>query len=197
MLNMQWWFDVSHVYRLGEIGWTDRQTGQMLEAMTIPHRPSMAEGWKAHYSICNYNPKCYHWTSPGLKFSRTYHNENLNWKSHCDKIANNISRAVGVLNRLKHFLPEPIRILLYNSMIVSHINYCILVWGGYEYLRIFKLQKKDIRIISISKYNAHSGPLFKHLNLLQIEDIWRLNELKFYYKYENRLLPDYFKRRKE
>ncbi len=31
-------------------------------------------------------------------------NENLNWKSHCDKIANNISKAVGVINRLKHTL---------------------------------------------------------------------------------------------
>ncbi len=49
-------------------------------------------------------------------------------------------------------------------MIVSHINYCILAWG-YEYSRIFKLQKKTIRIISISKYNAHSEPLFKQLNL--------------------------------
>ncbi len=59
------------------------------------------------------------------------------------------------------------------------------------------IQKKAIRIISISKYNAHSEPLFKQLNLLKIEDILRLNELKFYYKYENGLLPDYFKKTKE
>ncbi len=78
-------------------------------------------------------------------------------------------------------------------MIVSHINYHILAWG-YEYSRIFKLQKKAIRIISISKYNAHSEPLFKKFNLLQIEDMLRLNELKLYYKYENRLLPDYLKK---
>ncbi len=64
-------------------------------------------------------------------------NENLNWKSHCDKIANNISKVVGVINRLKHFLPETIRILLYNSKIVSLINYCILAWG-YEYSKILE-----------------------------------------------------------
>ncbi len=51
-------------------------------------------------------------------------------------------------------------------------------------------------MISISKYNAHSEPLFKQLNLLKIEYILRLNKLKFYYKYENGLLPDYFKKNK-
>ncbi len=56
-------------------------------------------------------------------------NDNLSWKSHCDKIANNISKAVGGLNRLKHFLPEAIKIFLYNSIIVSDINYCIWAWG--------------------------------------------------------------------
>ncbi len=55
-------------------------------------------------------------------------NENLSWKPHCDKISNNISKSIGVLNRLKHFLPEKIRIMLYDSMIVSHMNYCILAW---------------------------------------------------------------------
>ena len=30
-------------------------------------------------------------------------NENMNWKSHIDKIANKISRSIGILNRLKHF----------------------------------------------------------------------------------------------
>ncbi len=55
-------------------------------------------------------------------------NENLNWKSHCNKISNNISMSIGILNRLKHFLPENVRIMLYNFMIGSHINYCILAW---------------------------------------------------------------------
>ncbi len=55
-----------------------------------------------------------------------------------DKISNNISISVGVLNRLKYFIPKDIRIMLYNSMIVSDMNYCILAWG-YEFNRIAKL----------------------------------------------------------
>ena len=43
--------------------------------------------------------------------------------------------------------------------------------SGYENEKIFKLQKKAIRIISLAKYNAHTEPLFKTLNLLKINDI--------------------------
>ena len=79
-------------------------------------------------------------------------------------------------------------------MIASHINYCILVWG-YEHSRIYKLQKKALRIISLSKYNAHTEPIFKKLKLLKTDDILKLNELKFYYKFENNMLPNYFQKR--
>ncbi len=51
---------------------------------------------------------------------------------------------------------------LWNSLILSHINYGILAWE-HESNRILKLQKKAVRIISVSKYNSHTEPLFKEL----------------------------------
>ncbi len=81
-------------------------------------------------------------------------------------------------------------------MIISHINYCILAWG-YEHSRIYKLQKKAIQVNSVSKYNAYTEPRLKKLKLLKVEDILKMNELKFYYKFENGLLPDYFNKAQE
>ena len=118
-------------------------------------------------------------------------NEHLNWKSHTDKIANKISRNIGILNKLKHSLPLQTKVLIYNSLILSHINYGLLVWG-YSCVRITKLQKKAVRIISLSKYNAHTEPVFKQLKLLKVTDILKLQELKFYYKFKNNKLPIYF-----
>ncbi len=46
-----------------------------------------------------------------------------------------------------------------------------------------------IRIISLGKYNVHSEPIFKKLNLLTVKDILKLQELKFYYKFKNNKLP--------
>ena len=117
-------------------------------------------------------------------------NEHLNWKSHIDKLSNKISKTMGVLNKLKHFVPINARIMIYNSLVLSHLNYCILAWG-YRCERITKLQKRIVRILSISKYNAHTEPIFKRIGLLKVNDILTLQELKFYYKYENNLLPYY------
>ncbi len=71
---------------------------------------------------------------------------------------------------------------------MSHLNYCIIAWR-YRYQRITKLQKRIVRVLSLSMYNAHTEPIFKTLKLLNVNDILKLQELKFYYKYENNVLP--------
>ena len=118
-------------------------------------------------------------------------NENLNWSSHTNKIANKISICSGILNKLKQYLPSLILKTIYNSLIVPHLNYGILAWG-YESNRISKLQKKVIRIITNSKFNSHTEPLFKYLRLLTVSDIFKLCCYKFYFKYCNSMLALYF-----
>ena len=98
-------------------------------------------------------------------------NEHLTWHSHINKIANKISRSLGVMNKLKHFLSHDIMRTLYNSMILPHLQYSVLCWGTLL-TRIRVLQKKAIRIISLSKYNAHTETIFKRLNLLKVDDIF-------------------------
>lgn len=85
---------------------------------------------------------------------------NLNWKRHTEKISNACSKKIGILNKLKHVLSQQIKTLLYNSLIVPHINYCIMAWG-FQTNRIIKLQKKALRIITLSNYNSHTEPLHK------------------------------------
>ena len=80
--------------------------------------------------------------------------------------------------------------MLYNSLLLPHINYCLTTWG-YHCHRLQKLQKRAIRIITLSKYNDHTAPLFKKLNLLTIKDILALQELKLYYKFIHNNVPPY------
>ena len=118
-------------------------------------------------------------------------NEHLTWSTHASKIGNKISSSIGIINKLKHFLPQHILKTMYSSLVLSQLNYSILAWG-FESSRIFKLQKKAVHIISNSKYNAHTEPIFKTLRLLKVEDIFKLQILKFYYKHQKCSLPDYF-----
>ena len=65
-----------------------------------------------------------------------------------------------MMNRLKHVLPFSALRKIYKSNVNCHLQFCILAWG-YEYDKVYNLQKKALRIMAESKYNAHTEPLFK------------------------------------
>ena len=114
----------------------------------------------------------------------------MTWKNHTINISNKCLRVIGILNRITHVILINIRILLYNTLILSHLNYCITAWG-YQCNIIVKLQKKVLRTVSVCSYNAHTEPLFKNLRLLKIKDMVTLQTLKMYHKFQNNNLPVY------
>ena len=116
--------------------------------------------------------------------------QHLNWNAHIQKSSNKISRTLGVMNRLKRYLPTKILRVLYNSLILPHLQYGILSWG-FKLSRLSKLRKRAIRVITCGKFNAHTEPLFKSLNLLKLEDMVSFNVLKLYYKLCHGNLPVY------
>ena len=114
--------------------------------------------------------------------------KHLNWKQHTEIIANKLSKYCGILSKLKNYLPTYIMRILYFSMVQSHLNFGSLLWG-YDCNRLIKLQKRIIRTISRSKYNAHIKSLFKELFILKLPDIVSLTALKIYYKYQEKCPP--------
>ena len=118
----------------------------------------------------------------------------LNWKAHLHKTALKISRTVGILNRLKKSLPAKILLTIYNSLILPHLNYCLLCWGSANTKRFLKLQKRAVRTIIDACYNQHCDPIFKNLSILKVDDIFVSLLFKLYFKRErNFILPAYLK----
>ena len=116
--------------------------------------------------------------------------QHLNWNAHIQKCSNKISRTLGVMNRLKRHLPTKILRVLYNSLVLPHLQYAILRWGS-KLSRLSKLQKMAIRVVTCSKFNAHTEPLFKSLNLLKLEDMLYVSVLKLHYRLCHGNLPAY------
>ncbi len=86
--------------------------------------------------------------------------------------------------------------MLYNTLILPHLNYCVTAWG-YQCNRIIKLQQNAIRTVMISSYNAHTEFFYQNLKLLKIQDIillLTLQTLKIYHKFRNNKLPYYIKK---
>ena len=117
--------------------------------------------------------------------------QNLTWKDHINHIGNKISKTIGILNRLKHTLPKHTLKTIYDSLINTYLNYGVLCWG-FNSNNILKLQKRAVRILTRSKYNAHSDPLFKSLHILKHEHLIIRKMYKFYFRYTKNQLPNYF-----
>ena len=82
---------------------------------------------------------------------------------------------------------------LYYSLVYPYLHYCATVWGStYQSNRLINLQKRVIRIVSRSSFDAHANPIFVSLQILKFEDIIKLQIGKVMYLYKNGLLPDSF-----
>jgi hypothetical protein len=72
---------------------------------------------------------------------------------------------------------------------LPYINYGIMAWC-LNCNKNIKLQGKN-RIIYLAKYNAHTDPLFKKLNILNVTNMLTLHELILYFNYAHMSLPVY------
>ena len=101
--------------------------------------------------------------------------EHLSWKSHIAHLSSKVSRSIGIIHKSTFCLHKSALRMLYFSLIYPYLYYCISVWGSTyptNLNRIFVLQKRAIRTISKSPFDAHTGPIFKELNILSLHNIY-------------------------
>ena len=74
----------------------------------------------------------------------------LNWSQHISAMKMKMARYIGVMYKLKKYLPLEARLQIYHSFVQSHLNYCSLVWGFAAKSHIetlFVKQKMGLRAI--------------------------------------------------
>ena len=116
----------------------------------------------------------------------------LNWSKHIQMINSTIRKKVGILFKLRQFIPTNILILLYKTLIQPHISYGLEVWGSTypSYLQtIFLSQKMAVRAITFSNFQTHTAHLFKQLYILDIYKLYKLHVCSFIYNLINNNLP--------
>ena len=84
---------------------------------------------------------------------------------------------------------------LYFALIHSHLSYCPSILGCLSNTHkksIFKVQKKALRLLSNSKYNAHTAPLFIQHEILPFEKIIKQGKLNFMHSIQFNYAPNSF-----
>ena len=130
--------------------------------------------------------------STSLKFLGVIVDENLNWKDHIDTVENLLSKNIGVLYRANRLLPRNCAKKLYYAFIHSHVAYANIVWGSCykSYLNQIHLkQKHAIRIIFQKDRLAHSRPLMRQLQALNVYQLNIYQIILFVFKTKIGITP--------
>ena len=76
--------------------------------------------------------------------------------------------------KIMHKVDSSILLIIYNSLILPYLMYCIEIWGNTYSSRLRELillQKRAIRIIDKAGFRDHTSGIFKRLKLLKFVDL--------------------------
>ena len=121
-----------------------------------------------------------------------YIDKHLNWNFHISYLSKQLSRANGVLSKLRYNASIDICLQVYYAIFFSYLIYGCNLWGLTSEENISKievLQRKCVRIMTFAEYNSPSNEIFIKLSLLKVRDLISLNQLKLVYDFYNSCLP--------
>ena len=97
--------------------------------------------------------------------------ENLSWKNHLDCVITKISKTIGMIAKMRHFVPSSVLKNIYKFLILPYLTYGLVAWGNASknYLnKIVVLQKRVLRLIYFVNREEHAIPLFVNAKILPI-----------------------------
>lgn len=122
-----------------------------------------------------------------IKSLGVHFDQHMTWNNHTDFVAGKLSQIAGLIYSL-NFLPRSVKQLIYNSLFMSHLNYCCLVWGttsATNIKKLYVLQKKAVRAVCNKPYDFPSASLFQELRTLKITNLMEYR-LAIAYKKEHK-----------
>ena len=117
---------------------------------------------------------------------------NLNWSFHIEVLTTKLSRAIGMLSKIRHYVSKNTLRMIYFGIFSSLLTYGSQIWGqtkNKHVKRIENLQNKAIRVIHFAKFNAPSNQLYKESRILKLSDHIKLQNFMFVYNCTKKELP--------
>ena len=106
--------------------------------------------------------------------------EALKWTGHIYRVRRKVSQLLRVIGRAGSVLGGARLLTLYNSMVLPHLQYCLIVWGDFQEGRnavaaesLLRLQKRFMGLIAGMRERFHADPLFSAYGVLKIGDLYR------------------------
>ena len=92
----------------------------------------------------------------------------LSWKNHIDSITMRLSRTIGLVSKIRHFVPFHTLVSIYNCLVdnclvVPYLRYSLIAWGQAGKTQLNKLlilQKRALRLMCFADRCDNTIPLF-------------------------------------
>ena len=130
-----------------------------------------------------------------IKYLGVFLDNKLNWHKHIEYLCTKLSRTAGVMYKLRRRFPLKTKMLIYNSLVASCLNYGIMCWGTAQNTSISKLQSLQNRVVRYMTNTPISSDVkqkFKELSILTIKELLFLETSKFMHKMYHNKLPGSF-----
>ena len=131
-------------------------------------------------------------SSDYVKYLGIYLDPFLKWNHHVDIIAPKLSRACGMLMKIRHYVSESTLISIYYAIFSSILTYGSQIFGQIQNRHINRLQKlqdRSVRIINFANYNDHRNPLYSKSKILKFNDSIQLSNFLFVHDCNRQNIP--------
>lgn len=118
----------------------------------------------------------------------------LNFKDHARYVCGKIAKKVGFLRRIRKELTFESALLLYNSIVLPHFNYCAsLMYACQQEIinRLQLLQNKAMRAILMVNVYTPIRVMLEMLNWMNVKQRLKYSAMLLIYKMKNKMVPEY------
>ena len=77
-----------------------------------------------------------------IKYLGVMIDESLSWKYHISYICSRVSRNIGIISKLRHYLSIHQLKQIYYNLIYPYLSYAVIAWGSAYKTHLQKLQTK-------------------------------------------------------
>lgn len=129
-----------------------------------------------------------------MKYLGVIVDRKLSFRPNTDFIIKKISKKISMLRRMKKKLDIDTRLLLFNTIISPHYDYCstlLFLATNNELDQLQRLQNRAMRIILNAGPMEHIQNMLQTCDLLSVKQRIYYNVLKFMFKIKRNLLPPY------
>ena len=117
----------------------------------------------------------------------------MTFETHINEVYKKVMGTLIYLNRMKDYFEPETRLIVVQSLALSHINYCFTLWGSTSDIHLNRIQKLQnfsarVAIGTVRKYE-HISPFLQQLGWMKIKEKYVFNICVFVFKVVRSVFP--------